>query len=97
MKRILTSREYSNATNLYSDLTRQIVRQKRYTFIYENQCFAVHSYLSPVAGINILHCQIANSDVQSIVFPPFLEVGEQLSDDGHLSAYKISLKDLISA
>ncbi|KAL7574650.1 hypothetical protein ACA910_002999 [Epithemia clementina (nom. ined.)] len=56
-KRIITHREYVTAL-MSRDTSRHIVRQRRISFLYKLQSFAIHYYQQPVPGLCILHAQV---------------------------------------
>lgn len=102
-KRIISHREYTTSYES-RDPRRNIVRQRRISFLYEKQSFSVHMYEAPVSGVNILHAQVeeknngqspTNDEHQHINFPPFLEIDRRLEntveDENLYGAYRLSL------
>ena len=80
------------------DLSRHIVRQRRISFLYDQQSFGVHVYLTPAEGLCILHAQVeASADGKEPIvdLPPFLQVERRLTDSPddkeHYGAYSLSL------
>jgi len=107
IKRIISNREY---TNLYKarDMSRNVVRQTRVSFIWNMQSFNVHIYSEPVKvrDLCVLHCQFEEelSSVNDIPrddipfeLPPFLDIGRRIlptkEDSKKYGAYSISLID----
>lgn len=90
LKQVITARMYAILSNS-ADPTREIVHQKRYCFQWERQSFHIYEYLSPKAGIWVLHCQ-SESDP---LIPPFLRVGPELTkEEGkRFSSRHISLRE----
>jgi predicted ATPase len=90
LKQVINSRMYAILSNS-ADPTREIVRQKRYCFQWERQSFHMYEYLSPKAGIWVLHCQ-SESDP---IIPAFLPVEAELSKDDSkaYSSRHISLRE----
>lgn len=85
-KRRCTPREYfAHVAN--ADPARIPVRQRRLHFLYDNQSFVVHQYLD--RACSILHCQAARVD-GTIKFPPFLQIGVEITKDHRFSAYHLS-------
>jgi predicted ATPase len=103
VKRIMTRPEFEWMRSMYADPKRNVVIQRRYCFLWQGKTYSLYRYLEPLDSLFILHCQAAwkpkdsvdrgSEDVDSkVVFPPFLNVGESLNEDGKFSAYRISLK-----
>jgi hypothetical protein len=90
LKRIITDREYLQSKLSNADPTRHIVKQRRICFIWENASFHIHQYQAPISDLEIVHIQTEGSD--DFVIPPWLTTGPRVSDDGDMSAFKISLK-----
>ena len=88
-------------TVLFQDPDRELVLQRRYSFLYGGKTFSIHKYLAPRSDLTILHCQDSQRRQEKNcvgktsyvdLFPPFLRIGEPLDEDGKLSAYQLSLK-----
>ena len=97
-KRIISQREYMAAV-VTRDEGRHVVRQRRISFLYAKQSFAVHIYEAPKAGLCILHAQVeasANGEPE-VNLPPFLDVDRRLlnteEDKKKYGAYSLSLID----
>ncbi|GMH85367.1 hypothetical protein TrVE_jg308 [Triparma verrucosa] len=89
IKRIINSREYENAMRR-RDPRRHVVRQERWSFLIEGGSFTVHKYLSPRAGLCVLHSQ-GKCEV-----PDWMGVVRELrgeEDERIYGAYGISLKE----
>jgi len=85
VKRIITQREYSAAFKT-RDPSRHVVRQKRISFIWNMQSFAVHIYQEPVDVENlcIVHVQQQSGEDEGsgeVELPDFLTVERKLVDD----------------
>lgn len=100
LKRIISEREYRTAA-LSRDESRHIVQQRRVSFLYAKQSFAIHIYQKPVDGLMILHAQVEaknndETDNVAVNLPPFLPVERRLTnskeDEKAYGAYSISLK-----
>lgn len=92
-KRRCTPREYfAHVSN--ADPGRVPVRQRRLHFLYDNQSFVVHQYLD--RACSILHCQAARVD-GTIKFPPFLQIGQEITKDHRYSAYHLSQSEAQTA
>lgn len=96
LKRILSAREYSYAVRHRNDPTRNVIKQQRMCFLYNNQSFQIHVYKEPasMAGLAILHVQASgdNSD-SAISLPSFLNIEREVSgSDESFSAYNVSIK-----
>jgi hypothetical protein len=91
LKRIIGEREYNDAY-LTRDRHRNIVRQRRISFLYEKQSFNIHIYEAPVNNVNVLHAHIEGDDVN---LPPFLQVERQLTatkeDAAKYGSFSLSL------
>ena len=92
LKRIISHREYSTAFQ-NRDLHRNIIRQRRISFLYDKQSFNIHMYESPCNNVNILHAQVEASPnttspqkaftrtgSNSVNIPPFLVVDRRLEN-----------------
>jgi hypothetical protein len=96
-KRILTAREYESY-HKFADETRHIVTVRRTCFLYENTYFEVNEYLTPCPGLAFVNVQqIEGLDTvdgvsDSIKFPPFLNILEDITGSNKYSAYALSLK-----
>lgn len=77
LKRIITEREYNEYLK-FKDKSRGIIKQMRVAFVWETQSFNIHTYIQPVDGVSILHCQSDPSE--EIRVPPFLEVEKKLTN-----------------
>jgi predicted ATPase len=96
-KRIISEREYS-AASLQRDEGRHIVRQRRISFLYDQQSFGVHIYESPARELCILHAQVEAStdcDEPHVDLPPFLSVDRRIlnteEDKEKYGAYSLSI------
>jgi len=96
-KRIISEREY-NAAYLTRDEGRHVVRQRRISFLYKQQSFCVHMFMSPHEGLCVLMAQVeacANGDEPEIVLPPFLDVERRITssdeDKQKYGAYSLSI------
>ncbi|DAZ93558.1 TPA: hypothetical protein N0F65_006546 [Lagenidium giganteum] len=95
LKRVLSAREYSYAVRHRNDRSRNVIKQQRMCFLYENQSFQIHVYKEPaeLAGLAIMHVQASGEADSEVNIPSFLEVEKELSsEDESFSAYKVSLK-----
>jgi len=90
LKRIISAREYSHTKIANADPERNVVQQRRICFLWENASYHIHHYISPIDEFDILHVQTEGSNDFEV--PPFLKLGPPISDDGDMSAFKISLK-----
>jgi predicted ATPase len=95
VKRIITRREYVAAYKT-RDPSRQIVCQKRISFLYNMQSFNVHIYEEPMRGLCILHAHtrrssplkptgagdgaLVGNSVEDVDLPPFLDVLRRLTN-----------------
>jgi len=87
-KRRCTPREYyAHLSN--ADPHRVPVRQRRLHFLHNHQSFVIHHYLD--RDLAICHCQAARSD-GSVEFPPFLRIGDEVTDNPLYSAFFLSQK-----
>jgi len=77
LKRIITEREYNEYLK-FRDPSRGVIKQMRISFVWETQSFNIHTYIEPVEGICILHCQSDPSE--EIRVPPFIEVEKKLTN-----------------
>ncbi|KAF1322621.1 Isoform b, partial [Globisporangium splendens] len=97
LKRILSAREYSYAVRHRNDQTRDVIKQQRMCFLYNNQSFQIHVYKEPasMAGLAILHVQASgDNSADTISLPSFLNIEREVSgSDESFSAYNVSLKD----
>ena len=93
-KRIISAREY-NASYRSRDLSRNIVRQKRISFLYKLQSFTIHEYNAPSPGLCILHAQVESNDTETPVvdLPDFLDVDRPLeqNDESTYGSYALSV------
>lgn len=85
-KRRCSPREYAAHLD-NADPDRVPVQQQRLHFLFEDQSFVIHRYFD--RDLAIIHCQAARQD-GSVDFPPFLQVGEEISDKASWSAYHLS-------
>jgi len=60
-KRIITAREY-NASYNTRDTSRNIIKQRRISFLYKTQSFNVHIYKQPIDNLCIANAQVAFSE-----------------------------------
>lgn len=98
LKRILSAREYSYAVRHRNDPTRDVIKQQRICFLYNNQSFQVHVYKEPssMAGQAVLQVQASGDKSETISFPSFLTIEREILDES-VSAYNVSLKEATSA
>jgi predicted ATPase len=97
-KRIISQREYVASYNT-RDLDRHVVVQRRISFLYNHQSFAIHMYEEPVADLCILHAQVeASKDGDGepqVDLPPFLNVERRIyntkEDEKNFGAFSLSL------
>lgn len=75
LKQVITGRMY-NLFAGHADKERQVVIQRRYYFLYEQQSFHIYEYIAPENGLWTLQCQ---SQLQSPKLPPYLKVQYLLS------------------
>lgn len=59
--------------------------------MWENASFHIHQYKAPIGNLELVHIQTEGSD--DFTIPSWLKVGPKVSDDGDMSAFRISLKD----
>ncbi|RLN93757.1 hypothetical protein BBJ28_00013368 [Nothophytophthora sp. Chile5] len=74
---------------------RNVIKQQRMCFLYQNQSFQIHVYKEPaeVAGLAVLHVQASCENDQDISMPSFLNIEKELpSHDESVSAYNVSKK-----
>jgi len=91
MKRMITKREYKSLVALDADPNRNVLRQKRYSFLWQTQSFQIHVFTHPIDHVAVLHCQAETEDIE---LPPFLQIfSEPLEDEGQYSGWQVSLKD----
>ncbi|KAJ8605165.1 hypothetical protein CTAYLR_000358 [Chrysophaeum taylorii] len=92
-KRRCSPREYA-AHLANADPDRAPVQQRRLHFLWQNQSFVIHKYAD--RDLAILHIQAARAD-GSIDFPPFLDVGPEISEQATYSSYHIARVDSASS
>ena len=91
-KRRCSPREYfAHLDN--ADPDRVPVQQRRIHFLHKHQSFVIHQYLDRLDNLAICHCQAARNDEEPIDFPPFLEIGDEVTDNPAYSAYHLSQKN----
>mmetsp|Transcript_12551 Transcript_12551/g.16499 ORF Transcript_12551/g.16499 Transcript_12551/m.16499 type:complete len:384 (+) Transcript_12551:172-1323(+) len=94
-KRIISQREYLTSF-MSRDTSRNIVQQRRISFLYNLQSFVLHIYQQPIHGLDILHAQ-AEGHAGEVELPPFLQVVRPLlntpEDEEKYGAYSISRMD----
>ena len=73
-----------------ADPNRHQIRQRRYCFVWDKQSFNLDEYLYPFPGLFILRVT-SNGNTQPKI-PPFLSVGQEVTDSHQLSSYQLSLK-----
>ena len=105
LKRLLTRREYE-ARKRRADPERQVVTQRRASFLFENRYYSVTRYTSPpaLAGLAVLYCQLRGDDEDEegdiaqegappkIALPPFLSIGREVTDQRAFSCHQLSRK-----
>jgi hypothetical protein len=99
-KRIISQREYA-AARLTRDPSRNVVSQRRISFLYQYQSFNIHVYEQPISNLSILHAQVeASKDGESdppVQLPPFLNVERRImntkQDEELYGAFHISIAD----
>ena len=94
-ERLETERQISN--NLYNSLLqqadpyRQTIHKMRKSFIWKGQYFELDTYLKPVSDLVILETKGVASD-ESVKFPPFLRVVEDITGHKKYYNYNLALK-----
>lgn len=98
-KRIISGRNYRQLVLSLRDHRRFKVRQRRVTFIYDQNYYEVYQYRSPasMAGKVFLRCQnqasLSDDTVsQNTVIPPFLTVDRDVSGLKDYNGYEVSIK-----
>ena len=92
---IETERQVDN--NLYeqmlqqSDPYRQTIRKRRQSFIWKGQHFDVDTFLEPVNDLVILQSK-GVAEQESVKFPPFIKVLEDVTGNSQYSNYNIALR-----
>ena len=92
---IETERQVDN--NLYeqmlqqSDPHRQTIRKRRQSFIWKGQHFDVDTFLEPVNDLVILQSK-GVAEQESVKFPPFIKVLEDVTGNSQYSNYNIALR-----
>lgn len=105
-KRIISAREY-NASYHTRDTSRNVILQKRISFLYKTQSFNIHIYKKPMENLCIANAQVAASEIEKgnidgkatkdieVDIPPFLDVQRRLQsnqeDYEKYSSFHISL------
>jgi CYTH domain-containing protein/predicted ATPase len=90
-----TERQISN--NLYNSLLqqadpyRQTIVKVRKSFIWKGQYFELDTFLKPIDGLMILETKGVASD-ESVKFPPFIRVIEDITGNKKYYNYNIALK-----
>lgn len=94
-EQIETERQIS--ANLYENMLQQAdpyratIRKHRKSFIWKGQYFELDSFSEPVKGLMILETKgIAKRE--SVKFPPFIQVLEDITGNTHYYNYNIALK-----
>lgn len=96
IERLETERQISN--NLYNSLLqqadpyRQTIHKMRKSFIWKGQYFELDTYLKPVSDLVILETKGVASD-ESVKFPPFLRVVEDITGHKKYYNYNLALKN----
>ena len=92
---ILTERQVDN--NLYeqmlqqADPYRQTIRKRRQSFIWKGQHFEIDTFLEPVSDLVILQSK-GVAEQESVKFPPFVKVLEDVTGNSHYYNYNIALR-----
>ena len=92
---VQTERQISN--NLYTSLLqqadpyRQTIQKTRYSFIWKGQYFELDTFDHPLQGLRILETKGVASD-ESVKFPPFIRVVEDITGNKRYYNYNIALK-----
>ena len=92
---ILTERQVDN--NLYeqmlqqADPYRQTIRKRRQSFIWKGQHFEIDTFLEPVSVLVILQSK-GVAEQESVKFPPFVKVLEDVTGNSHYYNYNIALR-----
>ncbi len=92
---LVTERQVSN--NLYQSMLQQAdpyrhtIRKQRKSFIWKGQFFELDTFLEPVSNLMILETK-GTSEADSIVFPPFLKIKEDITGNTAFYNYNIALK-----
>ena len=92
---VQTERQISN--NLYTSLLqqadpyRQTIQKTRHSFIWKGQYFELDTFSHPLQGLRILETKGVASD-ESVKFPPFIRVVEDITGNKRYYNYNIALK-----
>ncbi len=92
---VQTERQISN--NLYTSLLqqadpyRQTIQKTRKSFIWKGQYFELDTFDHPMPGLQILETKGVASD-ESVKFPPFIRVVEDITGNKRYYNYNIALK-----
>jgi len=81
------SKDMYNILARSKDPNRDVIRQKRYCFVWEKQSFNIDEYIFPRPGLFIL--RVNGNGNGAPITPPFLKIGSECTD---ISAYQLSLK-----
>ena len=90
-----TERQISN--NLYTSLMQQAdpyrhtIKKTRKSFIWKGQYFELDAFTQPINGLMILETKGVASD-ESVKFPPFIRVIEDITGNKKYYNYNIALK-----
>lgn len=94
-EKIETERQVDN--NLYeqmlqqADPYRQTIRKRRQSFIWKGQHFVIDTFLEPVNDLVILQSK-GIAEQESVNFPPFVKVLEDVTGDNQYCNYNIALR-----
>ena len=92
---IQTERQVNN--NLYESLLqqadpyRQTIRKRRQSFIWKGQHFEIDTFIEPVNDLVILQSK-GVADEESVKFPPFIRVLEDVTGNSQYYNYNIALR-----
>ncbi len=74
------------------DPARRTVRKERRCFLWERQYFELDTFIEPRPGLTVLEIELQNAD-DEVKLPPFIEVTEDVTDDGTYTNYAMALTD----
>lgn len=86
LKQVISRRMYSILAGS-ADQSRNVVRQRRYCFLWEMQSFHIYEFLAPHQGIWIANVHAEGEPV----IPEFLSVDKDAANDSSFSTREISL------
>ena len=92
---IETERQVDN--NLYEQMLQQAdpyrstIKKRRRSFIWKGQHFEIDTFLEPVNDLVILQSK-GVAEEESVIFPPFIRVIEDVTGNSHYYNYNIALR-----